>query len=148
MIKAALENFIHDALLRAEIRRQDVRHLQRDILPNGVETRDEADVLIALDRAVAEKDEAWSAFVIQAVVDFVVWTSRPTGRVDRDTAEWLVASLGCGTGPTAVANAIAFEVVRECEASDQVLVAFVMRWAAARPRELAFGREAASAFVF
>jgi hypothetical protein len=128
MIKWALETFVNDAVSRAEVTRADVRRLQRDVLPNGIESRDEADVLIALDRAIHEKDCAWSAFAIQAVVDYVVWTSRPTGHVDHDTADWLVRSLGSGTGPTDVALAIAFEIVRESETSDEALSAFVMRW--------------------
>ena len=132
MIKAALEIFVHDVCGRAEITLADVRRLQRDVLPDGVESRDEADMLIALDRAVAGKHCAWSAFVIQAVVDFVVWTSRPTGYVDRETASWLVSSLGAGRGPTAVADAIAFDVVREAERADEVLLGFVMRQAGGR----------------
>lgn len=132
MITRALETFTHDVMAKGGMDRDDVRRLQRDILPDGVECRDAADVLVALDRAVSEKDIAWSAFVIQAVVDFVVWTSRPTGRIDRDTAEWLVGSLGCGTGPTDVAMAIAFEAVRECDCADERLVAFVMRSAGGR----------------
>ena len=140
MIRWALESFINGTMGRGEISRADVNALRRDVLPNGVETRDEADVLIALDRALHEKDESWSAYMLQTVVDFVVWSSRPTGRVDRDTAEWLIASLGCGTGPSEIAVAIAFEVVREAEASDEALVAFVMRWKSRHTRELAFGQ--------
>lgn len=132
MIRASFERFIHDVTSAGAITRQDVRRLQRDIIPDGIETRDEADLLIALDRAVHDKDPAWSACVIQTVVDFVVWTSRPTGHVDREAATWLVASLGCGRGPTEVAMAIAFDVVRESETSDEALVAFVMRWAGGR----------------
>lgn len=132
MIKAALESFVNETVGAGEITRADVRRLARDVVPNGIETRDEADVLIALDRAIGAKDPAWSAFVIGAVVDFVVWTSRPTGIVDREAARWLVASLGCGRGPTAVAMAIAFEVVRECELSDEELSGFVLRWAGSR----------------
>ncbi len=128
MIRWALESFIHNAMSRGEISRADVHALRRDVLPNGIETRDEADLLIALDRALPEKDESWHGFMIQTVVEFVVWSSRPTGRVDRETAEWLIASLGCGTGPRETAVAIAFEVVREAEGSDEALVAWVMRW--------------------
>lgn len=128
MIRWSLESFVHTAMGRGEISRADVHALRRDVLPNGVETRDEADVLIALDRALHDKDESWHPFLVQAVVDFAVWASRPTGRVDRETADWLIASLGCGTGPSGTAVAIAFEIVREAEASDEALVAFVMRW--------------------
>jgi hypothetical protein len=136
MIKHSLEVFVNSALNRGQISVEDVRHLQRDVLADGIESRDECDVLIALDRAVADKAGAWSAFVIQAVVDYVVWTSRPTGMVDRETAQWLTTSLSAGTGPTNVALAIAFEVVRECERADEVLVTFVMRWARGRANEL------------
>ncbi|HEV7873370.1 MAG TPA: hypothetical protein VGO82_04475 [Enterovirga sp.] len=142
MIRDSLETFVNDVMGQAEISTGDVRRLQSNILADGIETRDEADVLIALDRAIHEKTPAWSAYVIQAVVDFVVWTSRPTGYIDRDTAQWLTTSLSCGTGPTPVALAIAFEVVRECERADEVLVTFVMRWARGRAHELQARTEA------
>lgn len=115
-----------------EITLADVRRLQRDILPHGPENRDEVDVLVALDRAIAVKHCSWSAFAITTIVDHVVWSARPTGYVDRDSALWLVASLTAGAGPTPVAEAIAFEVAREAERSDQALLAFVMRSKAAR----------------
>ena len=134
MMTWALENFVNSRVEQGEITRADTRLLQRDILPNGVSNRDEADVLIALDRAVHDKDASWDAFVSQTIVAYVVWTCRPTGRVDADTAEWLVRSLECGTGPTAVAVAIAFEVVCECEAADEALVAFVLRWSGHRAK--------------
>jgi hypothetical protein len=136
MIRHSLETFVNNVMEQAEISTGDVRRLQSVILADGIETRDEADVLIALDRAIHEKAPAWSGFVIQAVVDFVVWASRPTGYIDRETAQWLTTSLSCGTGPTPVALAIAFEVVRECERADEVLVTFVMRWARGRAHEL------------
>lgn len=132
MITQPLEEFVNLVMVNGQIARADVRRLQRDIMPDGVESADEADVLIALDRAVSEKDSAWNGFMIQAVVDFVVWTSRPTGRIDRQTAEWLTTSLSAGIGPTDAAVAVAFEVVRESELCDEVLVGFVMRWARGR----------------
>lgn len=136
MVKTSLEVFVHTVLAAGEITLADVRRLQRDILPDGVESRDEADLLVALDRAVPEKHCTWSAFAIQTVVDFVVWTSRPTGYVDQETASWLVASLSAGNGPSAVAEAIAFDVVREAERADEVLIAFVMRSTRGRGLEL------------
>jgi hypothetical protein len=136
MIRTSLEIFVDTAIAAGHITADDVRHLQRDIMADGIESRDECDVLIALDRAVDDKAGAWSAFVIQTVVDYVVWTSRPTGMIDHDMALWLTTSLAAGTGPTHVALAIAFEAVRECERSDELLVAFVMRWARGRAIEL------------
>jgi hypothetical protein len=136
MIKHSLEIFVNNMIQNGAMSVADVRHLQRDVMPDGIESRDECDVLIALDRAISDKPGAWSAFIIQAAVDYVVWSSRPTGMIDRDTAQWLTTSLSAGTGPTNVALAIAFEVVRECERADETLVTFVMRWARGRANEL------------
>ena len=136
MIRQSLEIFVDAAIKSGTISADDVRHLQRDVMTDGIESRDECDVLIALDRAVADKAGAWSAFVIQSVVDYVVWTSRPTGMIDYEMALWLTTSLGAGSGPTHVAVAIAFEAVRECDRADQMLVSFVMRWARGRAIEL------------
>ena len=134
MIRQSLEQFIKGACDQGEISLADVRRLQREIMPDGVESRDEADLLVALDRAITEKHGAWSAFATQAVVDFVVWASRPTGYVDQETASWLVASLSAGRGPTPLAEAIAFDVLREAERADEILIAFVMRAAGGRAR--------------
>ena len=127
MISEALEIFVNDVMAEGRIGPADMRRLHREVLPNGIATRDEVDVLVALDRALHDKSSGWTAFLLQAAVEFVVWQSRPTGIVDRETARWLTTSLACGTGPSDLAMAIAFEIVRECEQADEVLVAFVMR---------------------
>lgn len=126
MTTTALEIFVTSVMTAGEITLLDVQSLQRDVMPDGIGSRDEADILIALGRAVAEKHVAWSAFVLTAVVDFVVWQSRPTGTIDADTARWLVGSLSAGRGPSGLAEAIAFEVVREAERVDPSLTLFAM----------------------
>lgn len=134
MVTWALENLMNAVVQQGEITRADVLTVQRDILPNGIQTRDEADMLIALDRAVLERDPIWRDFLVQSVVSYVVWTCRPTGRVDAEEADWLIRSLSCGAGPSDNAVAIAFEVAREAEGVDEALVAFVLRWSASRSR--------------
>ena len=124
MIKSSLEIFVNTVQSPTPtITLADVRRLQRDIMPDGVESRDEADVLIALDRAVADKHGTWSAFADPGRWS-ISW-SGPRGRPAMWTTTsltWLVASLSAGRGPTQVAQAIAFEVVREAERSDEALV--------------------------
>src|SRR3954447_23675608 len=100
MIKGSLHALTDRVLENKRVGEDDVLLLQRSLLEDGLASREEADVLIALDRAVESAHPAWSAYLVGAVVEFVVWTSRPTGVVDADTARWLVASLGCGLGPT------------------------------------------------
>ena len=136
MIKSSLHEFVDRVLESKRISEYDVRILQRSILADGIASREEVDVLVALDRAVGTAHAAWAAYLTGAVVEFVVWTSRPTGIVDADTARWLTASLGCGAGPTETAARIAFEVVKEAERTDEIMLAFAMRAAQGRqPRE-------------
>ncbi|HEV7258253.1 MAG TPA: hypothetical protein VGN82_10765 [Bosea sp. (in: a-proteobacteria)] len=118
---------------RLSISDEDVKFLQRDILDDAVLTRDAIDVLIALDRAVPERCEAFGEYLVQLVVDFAVWQNRPTGVIDRDKAHWLVTSLSAGEGPTATARRIAFEIVREAERCDELLIGFALNKGIAAP---------------
>ena len=114
------------------IRYGDVRKIQRDLLPDGIMTREEAEILIELDRNCARADAAWGEYLIAALVDFVVWGSRPTGRIDADTARWLVGALSRG-GRTKTALAIARGALQECEEADRALAAFAGRETAPAP---------------
>jgi hypothetical protein len=115
------------------IEMEDVRRLQREILPDGIQSRAEADLLVSLDRMAEAKHEAWAEWLVAAAAEFAVWTSRPTGYVDLDTARWLTASLGMDGRPTETAAQIAFEAVRQAEHVDELLLVFVMRHASRRP---------------
>jgi hypothetical protein len=134
MMNNALRRFVEDVLDRRQINEDDVKHLHRDVMPEGASTQDEIDVLVALDRAVPGACEAFGDWLTATTVDYAVWQCRPTGHVTRDQAHWLTATLGVGEGPTATASRIAFEIVREAESCDQTLVTFAMRRDAARGR--------------
>jgi hypothetical protein len=146
MINASLQNFIDGIAAAQKIEEADVLHL-RGVLTDGISCRDEADMLIALDRAVPACCAAWTDFLVQALVEFVVWTSRPTGRVDAETARWLTASLGSGRGPTDLALRIAFETVREADRADESLVAFVLRHTRARTEEVERPQDAGRVYL-
>ncbi|MGX1785104.1 hypothetical protein ACWIGM_00100 [Bosea sp. NPDC055332] len=132
MIGHELREFVDHVIDRRVIDDEDVRILQREILHEAVLTRDIIDVLVALDRAVTDKSPLFADVLLAFCVDFSVWESRPTGRIDRDKAHWLVTTLSAGDGPTPLAQKIAFEVVREAEACDEALVSFALRKADAR----------------
>ena len=72
------------------VTRDDVRRLRREIFVDGCVTRDEADALFALDMSKCERDPEWTAFFVEAILDHVVWQSRPTGVVNESQAEWLI----------------------------------------------------------
>lgn len=132
MIKVALHSFVDRVMEQRVISGDDIKALQRDIFSDGIVSREEADVLIALDRAVTKADPAFADFLVAAVVDFAVWGARPTGYVDQDGARWLTQSLSCGAGPTETAARIAFEIVKEAQQVDELLVAYALRTAHVR----------------
>lgn len=133
MIGHELREFVDRVMDKHAIDDQDVKLLQREILADGVMTRDAVDVLVALDRAVVTKAGSFANLLVALVVDYAVWESRPTGVIDRDKAHWLVASLSAGDGPTPTARRIAFEIVREADRCDEALLAFALRNGIARP---------------
>jgi len=92
----------------------DVQRLQRTILPIGVASREEAELLIELDRRVETSDDTWGRCLVAMIVEFVVWSERPTGVVDEDTARWLSATLAGSASSTA--RRIAREIVEEAQA--------------------------------
>ncbi|MDJ1157255.1 hypothetical protein QNA08_03250 [Chelatococcus sp. SYSU_G07232] len=126
MIKKSLREFADDVIDRRSISIVDVRMLNQDVMPDGIASREEADVLIALDRRIGEQCEEWGDALVALLVDFVVWGARPTGVVRSEDAHWLATSLGAGGGPTKTALRAAFEIVREAQQVDEALLAFVM----------------------
>jgi hypothetical protein len=134
MMNNALRRFVEDVLDRRQINEDDVKHLHREVMPEGAASQDEIDVLVALDRAVPGACEAFGDWVTATTVEYAVWQCRPTGHVTRDQSHWLAATLGVGEGPTATASRIAFEIVREAESCDEALVTFAMRHDAAKGR--------------
>lgn len=142
MIKISLCEFVDEVMARKSISIDDVHRLNDDVMADGVMTREEADVLIALDRVVPNQCEQWGDTLAALLVDFVVWGARPTGMVRSEDAEWLATSLGAGGGPTKNALRIAFEIVREAHQVDEVLLSFIMRgldggnWRSMAPAEL------------
>ncbi len=141
MINHSLREFADRVLDAKSITESDVKLLTCDVLPHDLMSRDQADLLIALDRAVPRQCPLWGDTLVALVVDFVVWVSRPTGFVEAASARWLVGSLGANGGPTHNALRIACEVVREAEHADEALLAFVMQGIGPADRNTAASQE-------
>jgi hypothetical protein len=102
MICPALHAFVDRVLAAGRISSDEVRHLHREILPDGIPSRAVADALLALDRTL-EAGPLWSDFLTPAVVNYAVWGLRPTGVVNAETANWLLTALTIGEPtPTAL----------------------------------------------
>ncbi|KQP50510.1 hypothetical protein ASG40_12005 [Methylobacterium sp. Leaf399] len=139
MINASLQLFCNRVVAEGRLDAGDVRLLAGEILVDGIACRDEADMLIALDRASVDADPAFGDLLTALVVDFAVWGERPTGYIDAGIARWLAASLGAGSGPTPLAARIALSVVQEAQASDEHFIAFALAAKAQAAKALAGG---------
>ncbi len=135
MIAVNLRSFVDHVLETRVISDADVQFLARDILPDGAMSNEVIDVLVALDRTVETSSANWAEFLVATTVDYVVWTSRPTGIVSRELAQWLITTLSIGDGATPNAMRIAFEVVREAERCDEALITFAMGKAGLKARQ-------------
>jgi hypothetical protein len=112
-----LREFNAQMISKGRITFGDVKRLQRNILPDGICTRDDVELLLALDRVVARCDRAWGDYLVAAVTDFVVWGERPTGYVDADAGRWLNGLLLAGE-PTRTALRIAREIEQEAHQAE------------------------------
>lgn len=126
MINDKLRQFIDSAYDSRSISEWDVRTLLRNVLPNGIANREEANALIALDRLVPSACNLWGDALIALLVDYVVWGERPTGVVRGEDAHWLVSSLGAAGGPTRTALRAAHEIAHEAQEVDATLVTFIL----------------------
>ncbi len=133
MISPKLHHFIDHVIAAGRITAEDVKHLHRDILEDGISTRPVADALLALDRML-EADPLWSKFLTPAVVNYAVWGTRPTGKITAETANWLLTALTIGE-PTQTALRILQEILSEAHEIDPALL--LHAWRCTVPRSKA-----------
>ena len=134
MFTSELRTFINTVIDNKRITAEDVRHLKTTILEDGIGSRAEADALLALDWTL-DTDPSWAEFLTAVMVDYVVWGSRPTGRVPAETASWLVTAFTCGE-PTGNGVRIARAIVAEAQEVDPELLLFA-RWSTSSYASLA-----------
>ena len=125
MFTPELRAFINTVINNRQITAEDVGHLKSHILQDGIGSRLEADALLALDRTL-DADPSWAEFLTAVMVDYVVWGSRPTGRVPSAKAAWLVTAFTCGEPPRNGVR-IARAIVAEAQEVDPELLLFA-RW--------------------
>lgn len=145
MIKISLSDFAGRVREKNRISFGDVQRLQRDVLPDGIASREDAETLLGIDREVTRADVAWSRWLVAALVDFVVWAERPTGVVDEEMARWLAAALaGGGARHGKTARLIAREIAQEAQAFENDALA-ALAAGVAKPRASQAGPDLASA---
>ena len=143
MIRVSLRFFASRVLKTKLMDESDRTTLQRIIFSDGIRSRVEAEVLLQLARAVKPVDPAWADFVVASIVDFAVWGERPTGYVDQNTANWLIAVLSNG-GADKLTRRIAREITREAQNVDRRFADFARPWWMPRLPRFNFGGAAES----
>ncbi len=110
MMNGNLQDFVGAVSANGQIRYGDVRRLQRDILPSGIFSRDEAELLIALNAKLVRADKAWAQWLVAAVAEFVANGELSERPVKDVTAEW-IGRLGAAS-PTRFGRSIAHKLRR------------------------------------
>jgi hypothetical protein len=108
-----LQEFVTNAAVRNQITFGDVRRLQRDYLPAGLSSCEEAALLIHLDHSVDRADRAWADWLVTTILDFAASNERPVAAFEgnvRERLKTLLASAGTSTKATLK---IAREIRRE-----------------------------------
>jgi hypothetical protein len=67
MSTGTLQDFATTVIARGQVTFGDVRRLQRDHLPEGITTRDNAEILIALSHKLTRADKAWAQWLAVAL---------------------------------------------------------------------------------
>lgn len=115
MSNLALETFATKIMAKSRITFGDVCRLRRDVLPDGVCCREQAELLVRLDRQIGRADGSWVQWLTTAIVQFAVWKERPTGHIEADAAGWLVRELLLQGSLTKAGRRIVREIQLEAE---------------------------------
>jgi hypothetical protein len=113
--KMNLQDFVASATIRNRITFGDVRRLQRDYLPHGVATREDAELLIGLDAKVGRADRAWVDWLAAAITDFALAGGGPADATDSEPGDWLKQLFAASGASTKATRRIARTVRREAK---------------------------------
>jgi hypothetical protein len=121
----------------------EVRQLRRAFFEDEGVSRDEACALFDLDRAQNAACPEWTEFFVECLTDLVVWQARPTGIVNGEQAEWLLAEAD--KSPTLSSFALLANVLAEAHRAPEWLIAAVRKRAETPTIRAALAQAAAQA---
>jgi hypothetical protein len=102
----------------------DYHALRNDILDSEPLSQEDIEALLSIERLPIAKPEAWSIFLVDTVVDHLVWGQRPTGQITQTDADWILSHCAAdGRHPTGTMRDILIALVREAQGCDKRLVA-------------------------
>jgi len=84
-------SIISAMILGRKVTAMDIAWLRREVFADGWVSREAADELFAVERAGLANAPEWTEFFVEKIVEHVVWQARPTGAIDEEQAQWLIA---------------------------------------------------------
>ncbi len=90
-----------------------------------LESRMQAEALIQQDQLKGHDDPAWTAYFVEAMVEFLVWQNAPAGRITQGDLAWLVERMANDASPSM--GALLFALVRELNEVPEALTALALK---------------------
>ena len=80
-------------LSKGAVTPQDVVMLRREVYPDGIVSREEADVLFEINATCERQCDEWVALFVEALTDYIVHQEKPAGYISPENADWLVTTI-------------------------------------------------------
>ncbi|CAN1555838.1 hypothetical protein MCEMSEM23_02398 [Rhabdaerophilaceae bacterium] len=90
----------------------------------------EAEYLLMLDHSGIEAGAEWRAFLVEAMVCFLVWQRKPWGIITEADLDWLMGLVADAPSPSL--PAILYALIREVNDAPERLVALALKHAEGR----------------
>ncbi len=87
-------------------------------------SHEQASAMIDQDYLGGDGDSEWTAFFVESMVEFLVWSHAPAGRFTEADIDWLEAQIAKGVSPSL--PALLFALVRELNAVPERLTALAL----------------------
>lgn len=90
-------------------------------------SREEAEAMFVEDYSRVGRDPVWTAYFVEALVEFLVWQNAPAGSFAEADLDWLAGLVGDAPSPSV--PSLLFALVRELNDAPERLIALAMRFA-------------------
>jgi hypothetical protein len=119
----ALQTLADQLASDSTITADEALELRKAVFPDGVVSREEAEMLISLAARVANSDPQWSHAFVEAIADHVLAQGAYPGHVDEATVSWLTTRLG-KEGPRETEVEAVLKVLERAESAPEYLSTF------------------------
>ncbi len=92
-VKSKLAKVLSDLKDSGKIGAEDVQKMRMIVFGNGHVSVDEAVALFDLNDTCYPRDVSWNEFFIEALTDYVVQQSEPSGYVTAENSQWLISMI-------------------------------------------------------